>query len=530
MHTCSAFLVLAGVLYALVPSEAVQYVSETPKTFSASLPSDPRLVVGFVSDRSKLPGPRKDLASRPQYVMTASDGKQFTCYTYNETATPSQELQPLQGQIFPPVPQKSPFELLDSLTGLCLHRQQGLWTYSWCHKSEVYQLRQDKASKPKERFSLGSWPGEDAQVEDIKVDHTIASVPVKYVSHNFTGGDTCLLNGEPRTAEVRFTCMKDVKDSIIFSVNEFPTCNYVFVVATPFLCKHPEFKPQPEAVSSIVCVPQTSSGEDHHDIVPASSFGTTKDEDADADSSDIAGTADGGTSNEHVAGSLGMEEVLDVPGVAANSLGKEEVDGEEGSSSASSWHNAHAQEAGVTSEEGRGESRGDAQNQGVEDAEEGKAVGVTEGEASAQSTGAEVEDGHVLRSQGGPEGVGSISQQVGGSASEGEIEDGWMRSESEEQTDGGVGDNVSEHREGRSDEAGRQDRHGEGEEAGSGSVQGSMDGHDGWKWEWLEGQWHWVPAEGVSTGDTGGHGLSDGKEVGEHSEENKVEDNGRTEL
>eukprot|EP00983_Pelagomonas_calceolata_P067749 1149602-Pelagomonas_calceolata.AAC.1 len=288
--------------------------------------------------------------------------------------------------------------------------------------------------------------------------------------------------------------------------------------------------PAPEAVSSIVCVPQTSSGEDHHDIVPASSFGTTKDEDADADSSDIAGTADGGTSNEHVAGSLGMEEVLDVPGVAANSLGKEEVDGEEGSSSASSWHNAHAQEAGVTSEEGRGESRGDAQNQGVEDAEEGKAVGVTEGEASAQSTGAEVEDGHVLRSQGGPEGVGSISQQVGGSASEGEIEDGWMRSESEEQTDGGVGDNVSEHREGRSDEAGRQDRHGEGEEAGSGSVQGSMDGHDGWKWEWLEGQWHWVPAEGVSTGDTGGHGLSDGKEVGEHSEENKVEDNGRTEL
>ena len=39
--------------------------------------------------------------------------------------------------------------------------------------------------------------------------------------------------------------MKDVADSsIIFSVKEFPTCNYVYVVATPFMCKHPKFKPQ----------------------------------------------------------------------------------------------------------------------------------------------------------------------------------------------------------------------------------------------------------------------------------------------
>lgn len=27
------------------------------------------------------------------------------------------------------------------------------------------------------------------------------------------------------------------------SVKEFPTCNYVVVVSTPFLCKHPAFLP-----------------------------------------------------------------------------------------------------------------------------------------------------------------------------------------------------------------------------------------------------------------------------------------------
>lgn len=45
-------------------------------------------------------------------------------------------------------------------------------------------------------------------------------------------------------AQVRFTCMRDVSDNVIVSVKEFPTCNYVFTVATPFLCNHPEFKPQ----------------------------------------------------------------------------------------------------------------------------------------------------------------------------------------------------------------------------------------------------------------------------------------------
>lgn len=51
--------------------------------------------------------------------------------------------------------------------------------------------------------------------------------------------------------QVRFTCMRDVNDNMLVSVKEFPTCNYIFTVATPFLCKHPEFKP---SVSDSVCV------------------------------------------------------------------------------------------------------------------------------------------------------------------------------------------------------------------------------------------------------------------------------------
>ncbi len=38
-------------------------------------------------------------------------------------------------------------------------------------------------------------------------------------------------------------CVKDVRDNVILSVREFPTCNYIFTVSTTFLCKHPQFKP-----------------------------------------------------------------------------------------------------------------------------------------------------------------------------------------------------------------------------------------------------------------------------------------------
>lgn len=37
--------------------------------------------------------------------------------------------------------------------------------------------------------------------------------------------------------------MPDTPDNTIVSVKEFPTCHYVFVVSTPFLCKHPAFRP-----------------------------------------------------------------------------------------------------------------------------------------------------------------------------------------------------------------------------------------------------------------------------------------------
>jgi hypothetical protein len=56
---------------------------------------------------------------------------------------------------------------------------------------------------------------------------------------------------------VRYTCARDVKENVVVSVKEFPSCNYIVVVSTPFLCKHPAFAPAVSAARLRVCVCST---------------------------------------------------------------------------------------------------------------------------------------------------------------------------------------------------------------------------------------------------------------------------------
>lgn len=65
-----------------------------------------------------------------------------------------------------------------------------------------------------------------------------------------SGHDVCVV----WPVQVRFTCAADTKDNVILAVKEFPTCSYVFTVATPLLCAHPAFKPEVGHRGVHVCV------------------------------------------------------------------------------------------------------------------------------------------------------------------------------------------------------------------------------------------------------------------------------------
>jgi Glucosidase II beta subunit-like protein len=86
------------------------------------------------------------------------------------------------------------------------------------------------------------------------VDASDALGPVRYVSQLYTEGSDCseLRPGVARQAEVRFTCGTGL-DTLLVSVREAQSCAYVFTVATPLLCDHPEFQTAPPPVAAIAC-------------------------------------------------------------------------------------------------------------------------------------------------------------------------------------------------------------------------------------------------------------------------------------
>jgi protein OS-9 len=124
------------------------------------------------------------------------------------------------------------FVCVVAAAALCLYRQEGLWTYEMCYKKGTRQFRQvqavrqvtlcwltcsslvlaspllsqtlaqDGAGNRHEDFSCGKYTGDEAQSEEIKYDASSASIPLKYVSHNMSGGAECVMTGQGRTTEV----------------------------------------------------------------------------------------------------------------------------------------------------------------------------------------------------------------------------------------------------------------------------------------------------------------------------------------
>ncbi|KAF8058885.1 zinc finger CCCH domain-containing protein 67 [Scenedesmus sp. PABB004] len=331
----AACLLLLALAARSCGARVVQLVAENLSPFVSTDPNEAKYIVALFDDGAAAPAPpaaraarapqrrrREMTARRPRrprralaaaeaadvvpavpasrsMVMADAQGKRFNCSV--PTSHAGVALAQPGAETSPPT-LKTPFELLESLSALCLYRQDGLWTYEVCHRKHVRQFRQvsgggggagrsitvsgssaaglldavlagdaakllgavlaggDEAGKKAEDFSCGQYAGDAAQSEDVLEDVSSSGHPVKYVRHTFAGGATCVLTGAPRTAEVRYTCARDARENVVLSVREFPTCNYVVLVSTPFLCKHPAFVPQPEDVRLVSCVPLEHGG------------------------------------------------------------------------------------------------------------------------------------------------------------------------------------------------------------------------------------------------------------------------------
>lgn len=58
---------------------------------------------------------------------------------------------------------------------------------------------------------------------------------------SFVNGTPCDIVDKERSTEVRYTCADDDKTALV-AVEELHSCAYQITIATPFICKHPDFK------------------------------------------------------------------------------------------------------------------------------------------------------------------------------------------------------------------------------------------------------------------------------------------------
>ncbi|CAF1820461.1 hypothetical protein Bca4012_029642 [Brassica carinata] len=194
-------------------------------------------------------------------VMLDKQGRRFLCFLPKEEESPTgwtstqQNISTVLMETDKQLKIKTPDELLQPLNDQCLLRQEGWWSYEFCHLGSVRQLHVEDVNKIVQEFSLGKYDPEATAAFNQNLSHA-STMKERYHSHIFTNGTTCDLTGTPREVEVRFVCAET--RAMVTSITELSTCKYALTVQCPTLCKHPLFQLEKPVSHTIHCnlIPQ----------------------------------------------------------------------------------------------------------------------------------------------------------------------------------------------------------------------------------------------------------------------------------
>ncbi|CAH2079458.1 unnamed protein product [Thlaspi arvense] len=187
-------------------------------------------------------------------VMLDKQGRKYLCFLPKEEESTSgwtstqQNISTVMMETDKQIKLKTPDELLQPLTEKCLLRQEGWWSYEFCHQGSVRQLHIEDGTKIVQQFSLGTYDPEATAAFNQNVSDDASQ---RYHSHIYTNGTTCDLTGTPREVEVRFLCAET--RAMVTSITELSTCKYALTVQCPTLCKHPLFQLEKPVSHTIHC-------------------------------------------------------------------------------------------------------------------------------------------------------------------------------------------------------------------------------------------------------------------------------------
>lgn len=189
--------------------------------------------------------------------MLDKHGNRFLCYLPKEEKATSgwtssqQNISTVMMETQQLVKLKTPDELLQPLSEKCLFRQEGWWSYEFCHQKYVRQLHVEDENKIVQEFFLGTFDPEATAAFNQTVSDASTDASQRYHSHVYTNGTTCDLTGSPREVEVRFVCAET--RAMVTSITELSTCKYALTVQCPTLCKHPLFQLEKPVSHTIHC-------------------------------------------------------------------------------------------------------------------------------------------------------------------------------------------------------------------------------------------------------------------------------------
>ncbi|XP_010533104.1 PREDICTED: protein OS-9 homolog [Tarenaya hassleriana] len=201
---------------------------------------------------------------RESMVMRGKNGRKHLCYLPKDEEAMSgwtssrENVSSVIMEAEKQVKLKTPDELLQPLSGKCLLRQEGWWSYEFCHQRWVRQLHIEDDNKISQEFILGNFDAdttaafnENLSEASTMKDPRSSDASQRYHSHLFTNGTICDLTGKPREIEVRFVCAET--RAMVTSITELSTCKYALTVQCPTLCKHPMFQQEKPVWHTIHC-------------------------------------------------------------------------------------------------------------------------------------------------------------------------------------------------------------------------------------------------------------------------------------
>ncbi|XP_033312882.1 endoplasmic reticulum lectin 1 isoform X2 [Bombus bifarius] len=196
------------------------------------------------------------------YIITTANKEQYQCLIVDNSEQEQGYNEPYNGP--------NPIEILSALfkQNTCSYRVESYWSYELCHGRYARQYHEDRDGKKvkTQEYYLGTFDklqelkllAEYAERENIRK----ADIPVKkvdginmpYIEVEMADGTVCDLTNKPRKIKVLYVCYQHGKHEL-FSLEEPSSCEYEVIVLSPWLCNHPDYKPQATGENEINCHP-----------------------------------------------------------------------------------------------------------------------------------------------------------------------------------------------------------------------------------------------------------------------------------